>query len=1269
MDENTYIDKKLNIGIYTDDDKEFETYNKILKNIKKILPNIQFNELKNISIIILLKQLNDNELIKYCYNNNIIIFSNKKKSSNIYFNDTNTLIDYIQLIKKNTIVFTIIIPYVNDINIFLLTLKTILDQPINNYKILVCICKTTYTNNINKITKLKILNNIILHIVDDNSSKYLNINSIIKTIDSEYFMIIDSGTKFIKNKLLYDFININILNNNNYYIIQNKCIIYENNIKNENFSTKNMIFKTKIIKKIGYFCNNRFYSDEEYLMRTKYFIGDEYIYLDKKITLSYNADLNNDSNNDLIYIENNKKFLTIVDNIIKIIPNTKLYFNKYFDYFSHLNIIDLNKLNKLNFIQYKTFYYDLNILNDYELSKHWINIGKEEGRLYNENIFYKSYPNFNCLDYMKNNKYNIRFENIQYVMGWIYLKNKSQYLKWLKNNNYIKQYNLTNEINISNLSNVSNVSNVSNLTFNSNELIKLDEYINKNNIKYIQVSEHIIYLKKRLIDKFNLIEYNKLTDKFENTLFVGLFDKNDYLLLTEHIGIKYLMWEGFDIYEKNKINNNIIEKIVKYNNITHLSISKNIYKSLQNLEINPVNIYLNIVNENIFRPIYNYNQCIFIYNGEFMNNEINNKINNEINEKIYGKPIYDRIIELFPEYEYIFSNQLNISYQELSSIYSKCFIGLKLTNFDCIDYTVQEMNYMNIPIISNSNGGIKWIDINDIIRYIKTHIKLLKINNKYLTHNNINSGDNETNTDNAANTDNETNTDITNSKNIEIINRMTYYDEVIECNFFEKDIEFKNLKKIYQNIDNFISLFKDIKKILFICGDYPGYGGAATNCNDIRTFFKNKNYQTFSIYFNYQMDNNKKYYISSDMMIIEQSKLYIELQKLNFEPEIIILKSNIDINLKKIFNCPIFFLIPGIFNNNLDRNYLELKSNEYEEYINQNVLFNIKNYDVSFTNSSHTKNILLNNYGLKTYLFYSGFIRYHNNYNIITDDFNTRKYTFGIIASDLTRKIKNIEYSISILSNFVESNEVIIIGKNNEKFKKYNFTFIENIEHENILDYYKNIKYIVQDSFFESCSNVKIEAYMNGSKFVNSSYIKKLQILKPIEKNNILFIHYNKNDNENINEKINTLVKISNFFIDLNVYILVLTKNINNINFENNHSNIYIYEINDNLKYFIEKKFDKIYLFDYELPFILNKRFPEDKLIISLLSTNKYNLNKDINKELYNYYYQTINYDEISIDLCYKLVEPLCSYDNNKYMKYNHENNLMNTLIIFNLIT
>ena len=64
-------------------------------------------------------------------------------------------------------------------------------------------------------------------------------------------------------------------------------------------SEKNIIWKTKILKKLGYFCNNRFGSDKEYLIRAKYFMGNEYVYTNDTITLSvYLYDENETNSNE-----------------------------------------------------------------------------------------------------------------------------------------------------------------------------------------------------------------------------------------------------------------------------------------------------------------------------------------------------------------------------------------------------------------------------------------------------------------------------------------------------------------------------------------------------------------------------------------------------------------------------------------------------------------------------------------------------------------------------------------------------------------------------------------------------------------------------------------------------------------------------------------------------------------------------------------------------------------------------------------------------------
>ena len=59
-------------------------------------------------------------------------------------------------------------------------------------------------------------------------------------------------------------------------------------------------------------------------------------------------------------------------------------------------------------------------------------------------------------------------------------------------------------------------------------------------------------------------------------------------------------------------------------------------------------------------------------------------------------------------------------YQNVYSAYKQCFIGLRLTNHDGNANSVQECEAMDIPVIHNqSDYGLKWGNIDDIIRHIK----------------------------------------------------------------------------------------------------------------------------------------------------------------------------------------------------------------------------------------------------------------------------------------------------------------------------------------------------------------------------------------------------------------------------------------------------------------------------------------------------------------------------------------------------------------------
>ena len=286
--------------------------------------------------------------------------------------------------------------------------------------------------------------------------------------------------------------------------------------------------------------------------------------------------------------------------------------------------------------------------------------------------------------------------------------------------------------------------------------------------------------------------------------------------------------------------------------------------------------------------------------------------------------------------------------------------------------------------------------------------------------------------------------------------------DMFNLNYIDDNI----LSIINKNINNFNSFIKEYKNILFICGDYPSYGGAATNCNHLENYYKNKGHNTYSYYHNYVNYN---------------------INRINFNPDIIILKSFIKTNLKEKFKCPIIYLIGGIYKNELDKYYFKIyKKEEQNKYINNDVINQIKNSDYSFSNSSHTQEILNKYYNLDTELFYSSFIQFKDKNVIVDSNFNNRKYDYGLIVSNFDRKIKNVEKSIQFLKN---KKNVILIGKNSNKYASYGFECVDLIDNDKMIKYYKNIKYIVQDSFYESCSNVKIEGLFYGCEIAKKNIV------------------------------------------------------------------------------------------------------------------------------------------------------------------------------------
>jgi hypothetical protein len=597
-----------------------------------------------------------------------------------------------------------------------------------------------------------------------------------------------------------------------------------------------------------------------------------------------------------------------------------------------------------------------------------------------------------------------------------------------------------------------------------------------------------IYISNDLKHLERICELYNLKKKYrqsEPILMFGLYNADDYRVLNSHKSTIYIMWGGTD---EQMISPKTLELLLVSKHIHHIAISKDIEKRLLTRGLDRVTyINLDLTNYLVFKPIEKKGHKIFIYNGY-----------NKGQEDKYGKHIYEEVMNKLPEYDYILSNELGgIKNEKMFDVYKQCFIGLRLTNYDGNANMVGELKAMDIPVIHNlSDYGIKWSNAKDVINIIKTYRKK--------------------------------------GTNIDMYN----------LNQLDND----DLEIIKENIENFKESISEYRNILFICSDYPGYGGAATNCYRLQKYFK-KDHNVCSIYYNFYGDKNVKIESNPEYCIVDEAKIEIMLKSLRFKPDLIILKSFVNtVNVKSLFSCPVYYLIPGIFLNTLNKYYYNIKSrNEMDTFINKSVIKQIINSDKSYCNSSHTRALLKKYYNIPTQIFFSSFIDEYDNEIIEDPDFDKRKYDFGIVCSNFNRPIKNITTSIKALKN---KKNVILIGNDSKKYMHPGFTCIESVPTTEMKDYYKQIKYIVQDSYYESCSNVKIEALFNGCKVIQSDDKVIIGDNKIVNKNtgNALTIldkkdiyivdKYKKEEYQNICKKID-------YFNTLNIklnYLLLSTK-------------------------------------------------------------------------------------------------------------------------------
>ncbi len=416
----------------------------------------------------------------------------------------------------------------------------------------------------------------------------------------------------------------------------------------------------------------------------------------------------------------------------------------------------------------------------------------------------------------------------------------------------------------------------------------------------------------------------------------------------------------------------------------------------------------------------------------------------------------------------------------------------------------------------------------------------------------------------------------------------------------------------YSWIEKFMKEISSYKRIVFIATDYPNYGGVATNTYKLIKFFEKAGHKVCGLFIHDEIMDKHEYgdniFINSN---IKKGIHKINNYYKNEKPDLIIIRNHCDINIIRTrYDCPIYFFVPGLFLPTLNKKVKDIISKkEFDTYIHPKIIYTIKFCHKIFTSNYDTQQILKKYANIDSEIMYYNYIPFYPRLIDKEIENTEREYYLGVIMSDFTRGVKNINEIRNILLK--NSNKMkIAIGKNSNIFEGIpNIECYDLLDNKKVMEYMKKIKYLVNESFFESTSNVILEGQFSGCKIYNNS----------IEKNNILIVS---TQYPNYGGAATLAYKLHEYLLsnNINSFCLFLDKNFTKQN-PNNLKNVHMidyttkYDVN-RLKEYINKNLgyehpNLIIGFNYLAPLEIRKTYPTTKLVY-YITGSKYISDKNV---------------------------------------------------------
>ena len=218
-------------------------------------------------------------------------------------------------------------------------------------------------------------------------------------------------------------------------------------------------------------------------------------------------------------------------------------------------------------------------------------------------------------------------------------------------------------------------------------------------IKQAHVSGSVAFFEDHFRSKYNLGPY---IDPDQPAIFVGCYRVEDLKRIKHHKSLAIVVWRGSDSMH-------VEEQLDIFNkpNVRHIAIGKYIADDLRLFKIPFTSIPISHFNH-AMDPVKK-GPCVYAYI-------------NKTNPSFYGQKIID---QLDIPFEIVTTAFDSYSRDEVHELYSRCFIGLRLTPHDGLPNTVLELGLMGIPCVYNGElpGSLKWKTVEDVHAHIMEQSK------------------------------------------------------------------------------------------------------------------------------------------------------------------------------------------------------------------------------------------------------------------------------------------------------------------------------------------------------------------------------------------------------------------------------------------------------------------------------------------------------------------------------------------------------------------